>query len=116
MQPLTFARRRSTRATGALAVVLAMLAALLAALSGQDARAAATLTQVSNFGSNPGALQMFDYVSAAAGSKAPLVIAMHGCTQQAADYYNDSGWPKYADQWGFDVVFPQQPSSNDATE
>lgn len=114
---MSLARRRPTRALGATAVVLAVLTALLVSLgSGQRARAAASLTQVSNFGSNPGAIQMYDYVSAAAGTNAPLVVAMHGCTQQASDYYNDSGWPKYADLWGFDVVFPQQTSSNSSTE
>jgi poly(hydroxyalkanoate) depolymerase family esterase len=114
---MSLARRRPIRAICAAAVVLAVLTAFLVALgSGQRARAAASLTQVSNFGSNPGALQMYDYVPTSAGTNAPLVVALHGCTQQAADYYNDSGWPKYADLWGFDVVFPQQTSANNSTE
>jgi poly(hydroxyalkanoate) depolymerase family esterase len=75
-----------------------------------------TLTQVSSFGSNPGSIQMYDYVPTSAGSDAPLVIALHGCTQTATDYYNDSGWAQYADQWGFDIVFPQQTSSNNSEE
>jgi poly(3-hydroxybutyrate) depolymerase len=75
-----------------------------------------TLTQVSSFGSNPGSIQMYDYVPTSAGSNAPLVVALHGCTQTATDYYNDSGWPQYADQWGFDVVLPQQTSSNNSEE
>lgn len=117
MRPLSFARRRPIRASGALAVVLALLTALLVVLgTGQRAGAAGSLTQVSNFGSNPGALQMYDYIPASARPGAPLVVALHGCTQQAADYYNDSGWPKYADLWGFDLVFPQQTSANSSTE
>ncbi len=117
MQPLSLARRRPIRASGALAVVLAVLTALLLATgSGQRAQAAGSLTQVSNFGSNPGALQMYDYVPATAQPNAPLVVALHGCTQQASDYYNDSGWPKYADLWGFDLVFPQQTSANNSLE
>jgi poly(hydroxyalkanoate) depolymerase family esterase len=117
VQPLSFARRPPTRASLALAVVLAALTAFLVATgSGQRAQAAGSLTQISNFGSNPGALKMYDYVPASAQPNAPLVIALHGCTQQASDYYNDSGWPKYAELWGFDLVFPQQTSANNSLE
>jgi poly(hydroxyalkanoate) depolymerase family esterase len=118
VQPTSFARHRLTRASTAVAAVLAVIAALLLALGVQRPAQAntASLTQVSGFGSNPGNLGMFDYVPTTASSSAPLVIALHGCTQQAADYYNDSGWPKYADLWGFDLVFPQQSSANNSED
>ena len=114
---MLFARRPVTRVSAAIGTVLAVVAVLFLTVdSGSRAHASATLTQVSSFGSNPGALQMYDYVPTSAAANAPLVVAMHGCTQQASDYYNDSGWPKYADLWGFDLVFPQQTSSNNSTE
>ncbi|HEX4790778.1 MAG TPA: PHB depolymerase family esterase [Actinospica sp.] len=118
MQPTSFARHRLARASTAVAVVLAVIAALVLALGVQRPAQAntAALTQVTGFGANPGKLGMFDYVPTTAASDAPLVIALHGCTQQAADYYNDSGWPKYADLWGFDIVFPQQNSTNDSED
>jgi poly(hydroxyalkanoate) depolymerase family esterase len=102
----------------AVAVALAVLAALVLAVgSAPSAKAnSSTLNQVTSFGSNPGALQMYDYVPTSSAANAPLVIALHGCTQQASDYYNDSGWPKYADLWGFDLVFPQQTSSNNSED
>jgi poly(hydroxyalkanoate) depolymerase family esterase len=113
-----FARRPVTRAVSAVAVVLGVIAAMLYALGAAAPASANTssLTQVSSFGSNPGALQMYDYVPTTAAANAPLVVALHGCTQSASDYYNDSGWPKYADMWGFDIVFPQQTSSNNSEE
>jgi poly(hydroxyalkanoate) depolymerase family esterase len=74
--------------------------------------AAASLTQVTNFGSNPGALNMYSYLPANLPSSPPLVLALHGCTQSATDYYGHSGWPKMADQFGFAVVFPEQPSQS----
>jgi poly(hydroxyalkanoate) depolymerase family esterase len=73
--------------------------------------AAASLTQVTGFGSNPGNLNMYSYVPTGLASNAPLVVALHGCTQSANDYYSHSGWPKYADLWGFAIVFAEQPSS-----
>jgi poly(hydroxyalkanoate) depolymerase family esterase len=108
----------SLRAATAIGAVLAVLVALVYVLTNASPALAntSTLTQVSSFGSNPGGLQMFDYVPASATSNAPLVVALHGCTQQASDYYNDSGWPKYADEWGFDLVFPQQTSSNNSSD
>ncbi len=71
---------------------------------------APTLTKVSGFGSNPGSLNMFSYLPADLSAEAPLVVALHGCTQSATDYYSHSGWSTLADLWGFALVFPEQPS------
>src|SRR5258707_9016574 len=73
---------------------------------------ASGLVQVGSFGANPGALTMYTYTPAGLASGRPLVVALHGCTQPAADYYTHSGWPELADRWRFEVVFPQQSSAN----
>jgi poly(3-hydroxybutyrate) depolymerase len=107
--------RRHGRGLGLLALAIATVAAVIAALfaaTANSASAQATLTQVTSFGSNPGNLQMYSYVPTGLPSGAPLVVALHGCTQNATDYYDDSGWPQYASQWDFAVVFPQQQTSN----
>lgn len=106
-------RRRIPAATAALVLAVTTVLAACAAPPRPAARLAAAtapagLTQVTGFGSNPGGLQMFQYVPATARPDAPLVVALHGCTQNAAGFYADSGWPKYADAWGFDLLFPQQ--------
>ncbi|WSI35758.1 PHB depolymerase family esterase [Streptomyces sp. NBC_01341] len=82
------------------------------AAAAPPATAAAGLQQVTGFGSNPGNLQMFAYTPDNVPAGRPLVVALHGCTQTANAYYTNSGWPKYADLWGFDVVFPQTTSAN----
>ena len=48
------------------------------------AAAAAQLVQVSSFGSNPGALDMYKYVPDGMTDDAPLVVLLHGCSQQAS--------------------------------
>ena len=60
-------------------------------------RIQSALTQVTSFGSNPGALKMWKYVPAGVPANAPLVVAMHGCTQ-TADAYTGAGWNALADQ------------------
>ncbi len=91
-----------------------LAAAGLAAAPFTPANAAATLTQVSSFGSNPGALRMYAYVPDNLPTGRPLVVALHGCTQSAATYYAGSGWPKYADLYRAAVVFPEQSSANNS--
>ncbi|HEY3446729.1 MAG TPA: PHB depolymerase family esterase [Myxococcales bacterium] len=67
----------------------------------------ALLTEVTSFGSNPGSLQMFTYVPAGMPSTpAPIVVALHGCYQDAADY-EAAGWNALADRLKFYVVYPQ---------
>jgi poly(hydroxyalkanoate) depolymerase family esterase len=109
------ARRRPPRAARtALLAVLALLAACLGAVAAGAPAGAAGLTQVTSFGSNPGNLAMYEYAPASLPTGAPLVVALHGCTQTANDYFADSGWQKYADLWGFAVVFPQTSASNNS--
>lgn len=116
----TLMRSSAWRASSAVGTALAVLAAisviLLPAAAAPAAAATGSFQQVSNFGSNPGALQMYSYVSAAPLAAAPLVVALHGCTQNATEYEQDSGWQQFADQWGFDMVYPQQTSSNNAED
>jgi feruloyl esterase len=90
----------------------AVLAA--AALTVPSQAAAAGLTAVTGFGSNPGNLAMYEYVPPSVRPAPPVVVAMHGCTQTAAGYYANSGWTKYADAYGFVLVFPEQRTANNA--
>lgn len=109
--PIPRARNRRRRL---LALPIAAAAALIAGLivTAQPAAAAGTFAQVSSFGSNPGSLNMYSYVPSGLPANAPLVVALHGCTQSATDYYNNSGWSKIADEFGFAVVFAEQPSTS----
>jgi poly(hydroxyalkanoate) depolymerase family esterase len=76
---------------------------------------AATLQSVAGFGANPGNLTMYAYRPDGVPANAPLVVAMHGCTQNATDYFTNSGWRKYADLWKFTLVLPDQKSANNST-
>lgn len=73
---------------------------------------AATIRPVTGFGSNPGALQMFEYVPDGLPSGRPAVVVLHGCTQDAAGYARGSGWIGLADSLQFKLVLPQQVSAN----
>jgi poly(hydroxyalkanoate) depolymerase family esterase len=98
-----------------LCVVTAVTAPLVACSGGQGDDAmgveSGRLETVASFGPNPGKLRMLRYVPAKLSPNAPLVVAMHGCTQQAADYVK-VGWNALADAYHFVVVYPEQPSSN----
>jgi poly(hydroxyalkanoate) depolymerase family esterase len=71
------------------------------------------LREVKGFGSNPGALRMFMYVPKRFASSPALVIALHGCTQNATSYDHGAGWSTLASRHGFAVLLPeQQPANN----
>ncbi|WP_405391148.1 PHB depolymerase family esterase [Streptomyces sp. NBC_01102] len=110
MRPPTL--RRLLRRIASAAVLILLAPAPGTALAAPPATAAAGLRQVTGFGSNPGSLQMYAYTPDDVPAGAPLVVALHGCAQSADAYYSHSGWPQYADLWGFDVVFPQTTSAN----
>src|SRR6516164_3965806 len=72
----------------------------------------APLRELTGFGANPGDLRMFAYAPGHLPPKAPLVIALHGCTQTTDEYDHGTGWSSLADSLGFAVVYPQQQPAN----
>ncbi|CRK60020.1 Poly(3-hydroxyalkanoate) depolymerase [Alloactinosynnema sp. L-07] len=100
-----------SRLFDALLAVLTLLVAMVA--TERPARAAA-IEEVTGFGSNPGDLRMFRYVPTGLPTGRPLVVVMHGCTQDAAGYGSNSGWTRLADAHGFALTLPQQKQANNA--
>ena len=70
------------------------------------------LRELTGFGANPGNLRMFAYAPSQLPPGAPLVIALHGCTQTADEYDYGTGWSSLADKLGFAVIYPQQQPAN----
>jgi poly(hydroxyalkanoate) depolymerase family esterase len=62
--------------------------------------------ELTNFGSNPGGLRMFVTVPTTPRPQPALVVAMHGCSQSAAEYQK-AGWDTFANRYGFYVLYPQ---------
>ncbi|MGV9759623.1 extracellular catalytic domain type 1 short-chain-length polyhydroxyalkanoate depolymerase [Streptomyces tricolor] len=99
--------------------LLAVLAVVLGtALAGPapEARAAVTLTRVTGFGTNPGALTMYVYRPATLPAHPPVVVALHGCTQNAQGYADHSGLPQLADRAGFLLVLAETGTANNASK
>ena len=67
--------------------------------------------RVADFGDNPGNLDMWEYSPASARARAPLVVVLHGCTQQATSMAA-GGFEALADELGFHILYPQQKSDN----
>ncbi|MER7546417.1 PHB depolymerase family esterase [Spirillospora sp. NPDC127506] len=98
-----------TRITRLLAgIAAAVVAAALCVVVAHAPRAsAAALTQVSNFGANPGNLQMYVYVPDNVQAHPGILVAMHGCNGTATGFYQGTEFASLADRYGFIVVYPQ---------
>ncbi|WP_326686264.1 PHB depolymerase family esterase [Streptomyces sp. NBC_01795] len=111
--------RTSVRTAAALLAALTLSALSVSGTSsasdGQQRVSTAALEQVTDFGSNPGALSMYRYTPDGLGAGRPVVVVLHGCTQNAATYFDGSGWQQAADKHGFTVVAPQQETANNAS-
>lgn len=74
------------------------------------AHAQISLTQVNEFGENPGNLKMYTYVPKK--EIKGIVVLMHGCAQAASDFDDETGWTKMADKHGLALLLPQQTELN----
>ncbi|MFF9576095.1 alpha/beta hydrolase family esterase [Streptomyces rubiginosohelvolus] len=81
-----------------------------------EARAAAALERVTSFGANPGGLNMYVYRPTALPADAPVVVALHGCTQSAQVYSDNAGLNTFADRHGFLVVYAETTTANNANK
>nr|WP_222108399.1 PHB depolymerase family esterase [Streptomyces cupreus] len=90
---------------------LAALAALFvttpAARAGTtDVVPAATLTEVTNFGTNPSNLQMYVYVPDTVTDRPAVLVAVHYCTGSGPAMYSGTEYASLADRYGFIVIYP----------
>ncbi|MGX1128827.1 poly(hydroxyalkanoate) depolymerase family esterase [Streptomyces glaucescens] len=90
-----------------------LLAALLLAAPPAAARTDAaadvpyaTLTEVTDFGSNPSNLQMYLYVPESVTPNPAVLVAVHYCTGSGPAMYNGTEYASLADRHGFVVVYP----------
>jgi len=61
---------------------------------------------------NAGNPNAWTYVPEGLPKGAPLVVVLHGCTQNARGYDHGSGWSAAAEEHGFAVLFPEQQRAN----
>jgi poly(hydroxyalkanoate) depolymerase family esterase len=95
--------------TGIRTALVTLVSALLITLAGvafAPQAAAASLVEVTNFGSNPGGMRMHVYVPNTHPAKPAVVVAMHGCGGSGPGFYASSEFAALADRYGFIVVYP----------
>jgi poly(hydroxyalkanoate) depolymerase family esterase len=68
--------------------------------------AAASLVQVTSFGSNPSNLQMYIYVPNAVSAHPPILVALHYCGGTGPAFFSGSEFASLADRYGFIVIYP----------
>ncbi|WP_332112447.1 extracellular catalytic domain type 1 short-chain-length polyhydroxyalkanoate depolymerase [Streptomyces gossypiisoli] len=89
--------------------LLPLLAVLLLAPPQASARPAAptaTLTEVTDFGSNPSNLRMYLYVPDSVTPDPAVLVAVHYCTGSGPAMYSGTEYASLADRYGFIVVYP----------
>jgi poly(hydroxyalkanoate) depolymerase family esterase len=74
---------------------------------------AGRLVELQGFGDNPGRLRMLAYVPSSVAGR-PLVVVLHGCGQDPAQFASDTGWIEFADRLHIPLVLPQQAEANNA--
>ncbi len=97
--------RAKARLIALLAGVLPLLSGLLLALAAPPA-SAATLTEVTGFGSNPSNLRMHLYVPDSVRARPAVLMAVHYCTGSGPAFYSGTEFASLADRYGFIVVYP----------
>ncbi|WP_192581020.1 extracellular catalytic domain type 1 short-chain-length polyhydroxyalkanoate depolymerase [Micromonospora noduli] len=67
---------------------------------------AASLTEVTSFGDNPGRMRMHVYVPDNRPTRPAVVVAMHGCGGSGPGFYSGSEFASLADRYGYIVIYP----------
>lgn len=92
-----------------LSTLASSLLALVSVSDAAEIAKRATLTQVTNFGSNPSGARMYIYVPDKLASNPAIITAVHYCTGTANAFYNGTPYARLADQYGFIVIYPESP-------
>ncbi|MEV4378055.1 PHB depolymerase family esterase [Streptosporangium sp. NPDC049644] len=88
--------------------LLGIVAALLVAVGLMTAppAGAASLVEVTGFGTNPTNLRMHLYVPNNVAARPAILVAVHYCTGSGPAFYSGTEFASLADRYGFIVIYP----------
>lgn len=92
--------------------LMAFFLMLTAMVGCRDSSDHPDLDAIGSFGPNPGNLEMFLFSPSSPTADMPLVVALHGCSQGAADMADLTEWNRLGEEHGFYVVYPEQATTN----
>lgn len=73
------------------------------------------LQRIDNFGNNPSALVMDVYVPLGVTKHAAVLLAIHFCGGSGQAFFDVTRFDELADQYGFIVIYPSEPSQRNNT-
>ncbi|KAF2258632.1 alpha/beta-hydrolase [Lojkania enalia] len=95
--------------------LLSILTSCLSVVSAASLQARAptpgTLSQVTNWGTQPTNAGFYIYVPRNLAASPGIIVAIHYCTGSAQAYYNGSPYRTLSEQYGFIVIYPSSPHS-----
>jgi poly(hydroxyalkanoate) depolymerase family esterase len=97
---------RKSAAALAVAVATATAAAVSSLVALAPSASAASLVQITNFGSNPTNLGMYEYVPNSVTAHPAILVAVHYCTGSGPAFFSGTQFASLADQFGFIVIYP----------
>jgi acetylxylan esterase len=90
-----------------LGVLTLLTGATVSAVVTARPAAAASLVEVTNFGTNPTGLRMHLYVpDRLSSSRPPILVAVHFCTGSGPVFFSGTEFASLADRFGFIVIYP----------
>jgi poly(hydroxyalkanoate) depolymerase family esterase len=92
------------RSRASLAILL--VATLLLAAFPTGTVQAASLVEITNFGTNPTGLRMYLYVPNNVAARPAILLALHYCTGTGPAFYSGTEFASLADRYGFIVIYP----------
>ncbi|MER7891609.1 PHB depolymerase family esterase [Micromonospora sp. NPDC094482] len=88
------------------AALTAAALTLLAAVTATAPASAASLTEVTSFGTNPSNLRMYLYVPDRVAPRPGLLVAVHYCTGSGPAFHSGTQFASLADRYGYLVIYP----------
>jgi acetylxylan esterase len=92
--------------TKLLCVLAAAVLAAAAAVTFAAPASAATLTEVTGFGTNPSNIRMHIYVPDRVAARPGILVAVHYCGGSGPGFHSQTGYAGLADRHGFIVIYP----------
>ena len=93
--------------------MMARVRALAPAMPERSPPVPGRFVAMQGFGANPGRLRLRIYLPArAVRPGAPLIVLLHGCGQDAAEFAAEAGWTELADRLHLPLLLPEQQEAN----